>query len=129
MKIAKKRQEAFRRFYVLTAAGIMVALHTVLIYYVFHYNYNNDFRTQLYTKGHIFILALYSLLYVAFGRVFGGLLIGSRRKGEVLFSEVFTVLFTNFIFYLEMMMLSYNFRHQYHCLAQRAFRLFSQHVG
>ncbi|MDD3412641.1 MAG: sugar transferase [Lachnospiraceae bacterium] len=104
-----KRQEAFRRFFVLLAAAIMIAVQTVMIFYVLHYNYNQDFRTQLYTRGHLFVTVLYMLIYVMLGKVFGGLLVGVRRKGEVLFSQVFTSLLSNIIFYLEMMMLSYKF--------------------
>lgn len=104
-----KRQEAFRRFFVLLAAAIMIAVQTVMVFYVLHYNYNQDFRTQLYTRGHLFVTVLYMLIYIMLGKVFGGLLVGVRRKGEVLFSQVFTSLLSNIIFYLEMMMLSYKF--------------------
>lgn len=93
----------------LITAAMIIVVHVALIYVVLHYNYNRDFRTQLYLRGHIFILGVYMAVFLALGNVFGGILLGVRRKGEVMFSLVFTILFSNFIFYLEMMMLSYKF--------------------
>lgn len=104
-----KRREAYRRFYVLLTAAVMVAVQTGMIFYILHYNYNQDLRTQLYTRGHLFVLVLYALVLVILGKVFGGLLVGVRRNGEVLFSQIFTTIGANFVFYLEMMMLSYKF--------------------
>lgn len=105
----RKNNEANRRFYMLFMAAVMVAFHTLLIFIILHYNYNQDFRTQLYLRGHLLVLGVYMLCYIGLGNVFGGLLIGSRRNGEVLFSGVFTTLFSNFIFYLIVMMYSFKF--------------------
>ncbi len=104
-----KRREAYRRFYVLAVAALMVAVQTGMIYVILHYNYNQDLRTQLYLRGHLFVLVLYALVLIILGRVFGGLLVGFRKNSEVMFSQIFTTIGANFVFYLEMMMLSYKF--------------------
>lgn len=93
----------------LFSAAMMIAFHVLLIFIILHYNYNNEFRTQLYLRGHLFVLAVYAVVFIALGQVFGGLLVGAKRNGEVLFSEVFTTLFANFIFYLIIMMYSFKF--------------------
>jgi len=105
----KSNQEVWRRFYKLFTATILVAVHVLLIYLILHYNYNQDFRTRLYLRGHLFVLGIYGVVFVALGRVFGGLLVGDRRNGEVLFSQLFTCLFSNFVFYLIIMMYSFKF--------------------
>ena len=105
----RSNQEVWRRFYMLFTATILVAVHVLLIYLILHYNYNQDFRTRLYLRGHLFVLGIYGVVFIALGRVFGGLLVGARRNGEVLFSELFTCLFSNFVFYLIIMMYSFKF--------------------
>lgn len=101
--------EAFRRLYTLTTAAVMVLIHVALVFVVLHYNYNNDFRTQLYLKGHLFVLAIYAAVFVFLGQIFGGILVGKKKAGEVLFSELFTAIFSDFIFYLITMLLSFKF--------------------
>ncbi len=105
----KNNTEAKRRLYMLSAEAVMVIFHTALIYIVLHYVYNESFRTQLYLRGHILVLGIYAITYVFLGNLFGGLLIGSRRNGEVMFSETFTALFSNGIFYLIVMMYAFSF--------------------
>lgn len=98
-----------RRFFQLFTAMILIAVHVALIYIILHYNYNIGFRTMLYLRGHLFVLGIYAIIFVFLGRVFGGLLIGTRRGGEILFAELFTTLFSNFVFYLIIMMYSFKF--------------------
>lgn len=104
-----KNKEALRRLYTLFTAAVMVSVHVLLVFVVLNRVYNNDFRTQLYFKGHLFVLALYTVVFVALGQLFGGISVGIRKQGEVLFSEVFTAIFSDFVLYLIAMMLSYRF--------------------
>jgi len=109
MNRMSKNTEAWRRLYMLVGEAVLVAFHVLLIYIILHYVYNNDFRTQLYARGHILVLGIYTVIYIGFGQLFGGLLIGSRRPGEVMFSELFTACFSNAVFYLIVMMYSFSF--------------------
>lgn len=122
----KSNSEANRRFYMLFTAAMMVLVHSFLIFIILHYNYNYDFRTQLYLRGHLLVLGIYAVCYVGLGNVFGGLLVGERRGGEILFSELFTLIFSNFIFYLIVMMYSFKFPNPLPVLAASALQfLFS----
>lgn len=104
-----KSKEAFRRFYVLAGAAVMIAVQASMIFYILHDIYNRDFRTQLYTRGHLFVMAIYIAVFILLGKVFGGILVGIRRNGEVLFSLVFTSLLSNLVFYMILMMYSFKF--------------------
>lgn len=104
-----KNTEAGRRFYTLMSGFVLVMAHVGFIYLILHYNYNQDFRTQLYMRGHLLVCAVYVASFVYLGGVFGGLLVGKRRTGEVIFSEVFTAVFSDAIFYLIVMMYSFKF--------------------
>lgn len=105
----KNNKEALRRLYTLIVAAVMVLVHVLLIFVVLNMVYNKGFRTQLYFKGHLFVIAIYSVVFVALGQIFGGISIGYRKKGEVLFSELFTAIISDLVFYLIAMMLSYRF--------------------
>ena len=104
-----KMQNVMRRFYVLLAAAVLVIFETALVIYVMNRDYNPDFRTMLYLRGHILMAGIYIVMAVFLGNVFGGLIIGVRKNGEVIFSQVFTVLFANLAFYVLMMLLSLKF--------------------
>jgi exopolysaccharide biosynthesis polyprenyl glycosylphosphotransferase len=105
----KHNTEAERRLYMLSCEAILVVIHVFFIYLILHNVYNNEFRTQLYARGHFLVLGIYAISYISLGNIFGGLLIGARRGGEVMFSETFTALFANGIFYLMVMMYSFSF--------------------
>ena len=101
--------DARRRLYTLSTCFIMLAADIFLVYYVLHNIYNQGFRTQLYLRGHIFVMAFYTVVFVFLGNVFGGITVGMRRRGEVVFSLFFTSLFSAVFFYLITAMLSYRF--------------------
>ena len=104
-----KNTEAERRFYTLMSGLGILVIHVLFIYLILHYNYNSLFRTQLYFRGHMLVSGVYMAAFVYLGGVFGGLLVGMRKKGEVLFTEVFTAAFADGIFYLMVMMYSFSF--------------------
>ncbi|MCR5627479.1 MAG: sugar transferase [Lachnospiraceae bacterium] len=101
--------DARRRLYTLLTCFIMIAADVSLVLYVLNGTYNPGFRTQLYLRGHIFVMSFYTVVFIFLGNVFGGMLVGMRKNGEVMFSMLFTLLFSNTFFYLIVAMLSYKF--------------------
>ena len=101
--------DARRRLYTLLTCFIMLAADIFLVFYVLHNVYNLGFRTRLYLRGHIFVMSFYMVVFLFLGNVFGGLTVGMRRKGEVMFSLLFTTVFSSIFFYLIAAMLSYAF--------------------
>ena len=101
--------DARRRLYTLLTCFIMLAADIFLVFYVLHNVYNLGFRTRLYLRGHIFVMSFYTVVFLFLGNVFGGLTVGMRRKGEVMFSLLFTTVFSSIFFYLIAAMLSYAF--------------------
>ncbi len=104
-----KTQDALRRLYLLATAAILVAVETAMAVYVMSEYYNPQFRTQLYFRGHVLMAGIYAVMLIFVGRVFGGLLVGVRKSGEVIFSQFFTLLFVNTSFYVLMMLQSLKF--------------------
>ncbi len=89
--------------------AVMILADAGMILYVLNRIYNLEFRTQLYLRGHIFVIALYIGVFLFLGQVFGGLLVGIRRVGEIMFSFLFTAVLSDIFFYFIVMLLSYKF--------------------
>lgn len=93
----------------LATAGVLCAFETAVVIYIMNRYYNTGFRTMLYFRGHLLMSGIYMVMLIFLGRVFGGLLVGVRKNGEVLFSHFFTTLFANCAFYVLLMLLSLTF--------------------
>lgn len=104
-----KSGDAIRRLYMLVVCAVMILFNSGMILYVLNRIYNLEFRTQLYLRGHIFVMALYIGVFIFLGQVFGGLLVGLRKVGEVMFSFLFTAVLSDIFFYFIVMLLSYKF--------------------
>ena len=104
-----KSQDALRRLFILFTAAVLVLFQTGMAVLLLHETYNRLFRTQLYFRGHVLMALIYAVMVIFVGRVFGGLLIGIRKSGEVVFSHVFTLLFSNAAYYVLMVLQSLMF--------------------
>lgn len=93
----------------LVICAVMILVDSGMILYILNRIYNLEFRTQLYLRGHIFVMALYIGVFLFLGQVFGGLLVGVRKVGEVMFSLLFTTILSDIFFYFIAMLLSYKF--------------------
>ncbi len=104
-----KNSNALRRLYVLGTAAVLAIFETAVAIFIMNRFYNAQFRTMLYLRGHILMAGIYIAMLIFMGRVFGGLLVGVRKNGEVIFSHFFTMFFVNFSFYVLLVLLSLKF--------------------
>lgn len=93
----------------LATAALICIFETAVVIYIMNRYYNSHFRTMLYLRGHILMAGIYMVILIFLGSVFGGLLVGVRKNGEVLFSHFFTTVFADFAFYVLLMLLSLMF--------------------
>ena len=93
----------------LATAALLCIFETAVVIYIMNRYYNSHFRTMLYLRGHILMAGIYLVILIFLGSVFGGLLVGVRKNGEVLFSHFFTTVFADFAFYVLLMLLSLMF--------------------
>ncbi len=101
--------DALRRLFMLVTAAVLCVFETAVVIYIMNRYYNFGFRTMLYFRGHVLMSGIYLVMLVFLGRVFGGLLVGVRKNGEVIFSHFFTTLFADIAFYVLLMLLSLKF--------------------
>ena len=104
-----RNSDALRRLFMLMTAAVLCILETATVIYIMNRYYNHEFRTMLYLRGHILMALIYLVVLIFLGRVFGGLMVGVRKNGEVLFSHFFTTVFADLSFYVLLMLLSLKF--------------------
>lgn len=90
-------------------AFLIVAVETGIVTYVWVRYYNTELPKAYYFWGHVFISVVYMLILFIFSAMYGGLKIGSYRMLELLFSQGFSTLVTNVLFYAIISLLAYHF--------------------
>jgi len=98
-----------KRIYNFTIAFLILAIQTGIISYVWVNFYNTELPKAYYFWGHVFISAVYFAILLLISVMYGGLKIGSYRMIELLFSQAFSTILTNVIFYAIICLLAYHF--------------------
>ncbi|HJA93834.1 MAG TPA: sugar transferase [Candidatus Eisenbergiella merdipullorum] len=63
---------------------------------------------KLYRRGHILILGIYTVIYLLFSNLYGGLRIGFMKPMEVFMSQLFSLLCANVITYFQLALIHGN---------------------
>ncbi len=90
-------------------AFLIVAVETGIMAYVWVVYYNTELPKAYYFWGHVFISVVYMLILFLASIMYSGLKIGSYRMLELLFSQAFSTVLTNILFYAIVCMLAYHF--------------------
>lgn len=98
-----------KRIYSFLMAFLIVAVETGITTYIWVNYYNTELPKAYYFWGHVFISAVYMLILFMFSTMYGGLKIGSYRMIELLFSQGFSTLVTNILFYAIICLVAYHF--------------------
>ena len=79
--------------------------------------------TPFFRKGDWLMAAVYAILLLFFSRMYGGLRIGYLEKGNVLYSQVLSVILVNMITYLQVALLAKRFLNMVPFLAMFTFQV------
>lgn len=105
-------KEQFKRM-VMFFSGFIIALAVSGVFSVIWtscYNYSEDLKQDIFWRnGNVLLVLLYMLLYMVFGRSFGGFRVGSLKTVGLIGSQVLTILFTNFFAYIFISLISRGF--------------------
>ena len=105
-------KEQFKRM-VMFFSGFIIALAVSGVFSVIWtscYNYSEDLKQDIFWRnGNVLLVLLYMLLYMVFGRSFGGFRVGSLKTIGLIGSQVLTILFTNFFAYIFISLISRGF--------------------
>ena len=90
-------------------AFLIVAAESGIMAFVWVAYYNHELPKAYYFWGHIFISVVYMIILFLISIMYGGLKIGSYRMLELTFSQIFSTIITNILFYLIIVLLAYHF--------------------
>ena len=102
-----KKYERYKRMIRLTASMILVVF-LVAVYMVFWYRLISP-TTQVWywRRGNWVIAGLYTILVLFFMSMYGGFRLGDLEKGNVIYSQILSLTFVNFITYVQISLLAY----------------------
>lgn len=104
-----KKYDRYKRIIRLTASLFFVVL-LVTIYMVFWYGLISPSTGVWYwRKGNWVIAGLYTALVLFFVTMYGGFRLGDLEKGNVIYSQILSIIFVNFITYIQIALLAYHF--------------------
>ena len=98
------RRERYKRLIMFLASVLVIGVQTANFAYVWFtkYNYRNVMGFIYWRRGHWALIALYALLAVLVSKLFGALKVGYMRVLDVIISQIFSVLLTNMIAYIQL---------------------------
>lgn len=103
------KTQMYKRLYNFLMAFLIVAIETGIVSYVWVTFYNRELPKAYYFWGHVFISAVYMLILFVVSWMYGGLKIGSYRMLELMFSQCFSTIITDVLFYAIICLLAYHF--------------------
>ena len=104
-----KKYERYKRMIRLTASLILVVF-LAAVYMAFWYKLISPTTHVWYwRRGNWVIAGLYTILVLFFMSMYGGFRLGDLEKGNVIYSQILSLTFVNFITYIQISLLAYRF--------------------
>lgn len=93
--------EKYKRLIKMGFAVILTGLLTGIYGFVWINHYNKVISAPFFRKGNWVMIFIYGLLLIFFLHMYGGFKVGFLRKGNLIYSQILAVVFTNFITYFQ----------------------------
>lgn len=102
MKRDRKTRERYKRLIKLSFAAVML-LGLCMLYAVAWSGYYNKaiLQAPFYRRGNWMMILIYGILLAFFMNTYGGFKIGYLKNGNLIYSQIMAVLFTNLVTYLQ----------------------------
>lgn len=106
----RKTNERYKRLIKLNFAFVMM-LGLCSLYAVIWSGYYNEIILQspFYRRGNWVMVLIYGILLTFFMNTYGGFKIGYLKNGNLIYSQVISVLFTNIVTYLQVAVIDRRF--------------------
>ncbi len=104
-----EKLEQYKRIMKWFSSSVIIVAE-VLIYWVIWMNYYNPLLEKpFWRKGNWLVVALYAVMLVFFLHTYGGLKIGYHRKGNVIYSQILSIIIVNSITYIQVSLIDMQF--------------------
>lgn len=104
-----RNYEQYKRLIKLFSSSVIVLLEVGAYWIVWHRYYNNLIMAPFFRRGNWLMVAVYGILLLFFLKTYGGLKIGFYKTGNVIYSQILSILFVNVITYLQIALLALGF--------------------
>ena len=105
-----KISEQYKRIVRFLFSGIILTLETIAYGYVWVTYYNQYMEIPYNRTGHWLMVAVYGLLLIVFNIIHGGFQVGYLRSWNLIYSQSFACICTNFMSYLLVTLLTKHFQ-------------------
>lgn len=96
-----KKFEQYKRMIKFGSALVIVLLEVAIYAFVWYGYYNPMLESPFWRRGNWLMIALYGVLLLFFLKTYGGLKIGYLRKGNLIYSQILSVVFVNLVIYAQ----------------------------
>ena len=87
----RKNFEQYKRILRFLAAMFLVAAQTVVFAFCWYSYFNQELRKPYENNGNLLMIAVYVVLLLVFLAAFGGLKIGYMKKGNIILSQILSI--------------------------------------
>lgn len=89
-----------------TLGAAMITVPFALCWYLY---YGRDVVSPFYSKGNLMMVALFFVLFIVFGRIYGAFLMSTQRISEIVYAQFLAAGATDLIMYIVICLLSKGF--------------------
>ena len=104
-----KKFEQYKRIIKFGFAMVIVLLEIAIYAYVWYGYYNPLLKNPFWRRGNWLIIVLYGVLLLFFLKTYGGLKIGFLKKGNLIYSQILSVVFVNIVTYIQIALIDKKF--------------------
>ena len=105
-----KTQERYKRLVKLLFSLVLTGLLTAIYAFVWTYYFNEKMlQAPFFRRGNWMMICLYGVLLVFFMKTYGGYKVGYLKKGNLIYSQILSVVFLNTFTYFQIAVLDKRF--------------------
>lgn len=105
MKVNQKYKRLVRVIFTFGITSMLIALYG----WTWIYHYNKIIEFPFFRRGNWMMIFLYGVLLVLFMSIYGGFKVGYLKKGNLVYSQILAVIFTNIFTYMQIAVLDKHF--------------------
>lgn len=105
-----KNQERYKRLIKLLFSLVLTGLIVAIYAFVWTYYFNEQMlQSPFFRRGNWLMIFLYGVLLAFFMKMYGGYKVGYLKKGNLIYSQILSVIFLNIFTYLQIAVLDKRF--------------------
>lgn len=112
MKINRKYKRLIRLFFTFGITSMLILLYSWT--WIGHYNKIIEF--PFFRRGNWMMIFLYGVILFLFMSIYGGYKVGYLKKGNLIYSQILAVIFTNIFTYLQIAVLDKHFLNPFYLI-------------